>query len=165
MADIALSSKTATTVIVGGYIYIIIPDAGSPTGYVGRRIAVTNLLSSIQSDVDDNAFDIVSIDNRVTLLEQINKRVTFHDKTTAFAYFQPANSTITKIVARGTNNAETLLVGTTVGGNELADFTFQTAYNLRATKVKDYDSRATRTLHFTPSGTIDIDIYYTLDTV
>lgn len=45
-----LSERTTTAVVTGGYLHIIIPDAGSESGFSSYRIAVTDLLSGIKID-------------------------------------------------------------------------------------------------------------------
>ncbi len=49
-----LSIRQATTVIIGGYIHIIIPDGTSSTGYRSYKILVSDLLAETEKSVNKN---------------------------------------------------------------------------------------------------------------
>lgn len=65
-----LSDRTATTTTTGGYIHIIIPDAGSPSGYSSYRITVANFLNAVKVDelwTPDGTSNFVTTDNSSVL--------------------------------------------------------------------------------------------------
>lgn len=61
-----LSGRTITATVTGGYLHIILPDAGSASGFSSYRIAVTDLLAGIKVDelwTPDGTNNFVTTDN------------------------------------------------------------------------------------------------------
>jgi len=95
MADVALSSKSITSTVTGAYYYIIIPDGGSPTGFVGHRISDTNLKASLQSQITTNAGNIATNISDISDLQDINKRWQQKNQSGPSVQFaQPLDSTV-----------------------------------------------------------------------
>lgn len=164
MADIALSSKSTTAIIAGGFVYIIIPDGGSPTGFVGRRISVTNLLAALQLDVDGNTSDITTNTTAIAALQNITARVQRADQVSNFNIPQPATSIITKIRARS-DGAATMEIGTTPLGQEITEEVVSLTDGTLWELDQVIDSVAGQTIYFTITGTVSVSIYYEANTI
>jgi hypothetical protein len=160
MADIKLSSKTTTAVTTGGYLYIIIPDGGSPTGFVGRRISVTDLQVDLRTDINTNTSDISSIDGRVTTLENNSSKILDSSKNSDYTFTQDANSEIEQIYIKNVSSNPTIKIGTTLAGEELVSETSITDYYKKDINFSDGYTATSRTIYITLSGgTVSIAYY------
>lgn len=163
MADVALSSKSTTAVITGGYVYIIIPDVGSPTGYSGYRITVANLLADLQALVTANTASIATNIANITALQNLGDREQWTDEVGAsFQFAQPANSIITKFRFRSTGSATCTITGSVTG-------TIKSGITLTDGVLYDHehtvDSVAGQTITFTITGTVSAEVYYDKSTI
>ena len=166
MADQRLSDKGTTAVISGGYIHIIIPDAGSPSGYTSYRISTTDLHAALQADIDDNASDITTLSGQVSALENLLSRSKYSAQVSNFQHSQPGDSTVRRIEFKsaagvGTN---TVKVGTSAGADDI--MTVVTLSNDEDTPYI-FDSplyaSGSRTIYFTITGAVTAVVYQTLD--
>lgn len=159
-----LSDRGTTTSPENGEFHIIKPNAGSPTGFDSFRISKENLFKDINEDIVDVDDKATSNTDRIDSLESVSTREEIIDQVNPFTFTQPANSTITKIVSRG-ENTETLLIGTTGGGSQIASITFSNEYHRRSSLKKEIDTRNEVSIHFTPTGKVSVQIYYEKNTI
>jgi len=138
MADIKLSDRLITTIVDGGYLYIIIPDGGG--GFLSKRILASTFQNPIDLPIIDKlvaqgapftkAFDAG------TLLERID--------------FQYVSGTNVKIK-----------VGITVGGDEVSitELPVPNGGNLPLVNVRTFE--ITETLYITiTGGVLNINFKY-----
>jgi hypothetical protein len=161
MADIYLSSIATTTSLTGTYVYIIVPDGGSSTGFTSYRIAITDLHADLQSAINTNTANIATNTSDISRLQDIVNRQKFANQTAAFEFSQTADSTIEKF--RFLANSSTLIkIGTTIGGEEILEET-----TVSTDEFFEYDetlySASARTIYISVTGSISCTIYYTSD--
>lgn len=167
MADTYLSTIGTTSTTTGGYIYIIRPDGGSPTGYTSYRISVINLQASLQTQITTNASDISTLSSQIDILNNLLTKNKYEDIVSDFEYNQTANSTIYKITAKSSSNAS-FKIGTTLDGDEIQEeITLTSEYNyvfeLDIDIPTGYNESA-RTIYISiTSGTITFGIYNRLN--
>jgi hypothetical protein len=150
MADIALSSKATTAVIVGGYVYIIIPDGGSPTGFTGRRISITDLLAALQAEVDTNTANIATNTTNITTLQNNSSKRLDLAQVSSFSFTQEGGSVIEDIYFSGTG---TVSVGTTLAGEQLVSSRLiEGGIRRGSIKVSDGYTATSRTIYITLSA-------------
>lgn len=133
-----LSDRSVTADTTGGYIHIILPNAGAPTGFDSYRISVTNL----QADL--NAL-ITALDGRVTVneddiadLQEILTRDRLLSATGSGNRTLPANGVLTAVnITVVSGSSVTVQVGTTPGGSDLVDYSG--SKTLAANDYKRYD--------------------------
>lgn len=164
MADKKGSQLPTTSTITGVYIPILLPDGGSPTGYEDYRITVTDLQTGLQSQITTNIADLVTLDERTTVLEGINAVTKLPARTGAIEFSQPANSDVWKISARIYTGSPTIKIGTTLGGEEILSLTtLDTGTNDILELVQTNYTRSARTIYFTITAAVDIRIDYIQD--
>lgn len=164
MADIALSSKSQTASFSSGYVYIINPDASSPTGYTGFRISILTLHSVLNSLISANTADITTNEDDITALQEINTRSKFPAQVSSFLFAQPANSKITCMSFRNTDQAAgtKIYVSKVPSGDVIIGLTELGVGDDNILELKEtFNSRAGQTFSIQVTGTIDVTIYYT----
>ena len=160
MADIKLSSVSQETTITGGFLYIILPDGGSPTGYTSYRISTANFNATLQALISANTSDIATNAADIAALEAINSRTQYTSKVSDFQHSQGAGTNIYKISAIATTGTGNMKIGTTLTGSEImATETIQSSEPFFL--EENLYSAGARTLYFTITGSLNVTVYYT----
>lgn len=162
MADKYQSQLSTTTTLTGSYFLIIIPDAGSPTGFTSYRIAYANLMALVTAAITGNTNSIDAILEDVTELQDLTGKDPHRNEVSNFVFSQPADSRITEIVIGGDQDGSSYQIGTTPLGTELYENTSideDEVHNLEL-NPSDMYSQSARTVYFTITGTISATIYY-----
>ena len=164
MADVKLSSKSTTTTTTSTFIYILVPDGGSPTGFLGYRISFTDFNAYLQAQITSNASTGATNASDISDLQNINFREQRKNQTSDFSIAIDADSTVRKIEVKEMNSSTaSFKVGTSLGGDDILG-----TKSLTADKVYRYDSPieidSSTTLYFTIiTGKVSTSVYGTKD--
>jgi hypothetical protein len=166
MADLKLTDRASTSDPTGGYLYIIIPDAGSPTGFVSRKILKTDYDADLAALIQTNANDITTVDNRVTQVYQdfAIREAGIITQTTDYEYAQDQGTQI-EAIKMIPNVDSTVKCGLTPGGSEIFDtrnVNVADNYSVyRSDKKEMYNKDiSARTVYFTITGSVQFRINY-----
>jgi len=171
MGDVKLSSKPATTTTAGTFLPINVPDGGSPTGFVTKRISMANIQASINNsnnpNISDLEDDVQQLQTDVVSLQDELTRVTFKSVSTNQTFSQPQYAQIDSIsVLNNSGSMATFSIGTTSSGTDIVDVRTinDTDWYLNQPGSNGVNSDgAARTVYITVSGTINVTIFYRIN--
>jgi len=149
--DERLSDKAITTIIAGGYTYIILPDGTG--GWISHRILISSLLSAVNS----------SISSLQSYQSQATTTVKEKSKSTAFTTALPADTALDGVDFIWVSGTPNVKVGTTSGANDIISGRTPTNGSPSRNALNKY-WLASQTLFFTiTGGVVDIIINYRKD--
>jgi hypothetical protein len=147
MADEKLSARIETTLISGGFMYIILPDGGG--GWGSYKISTANLLAAVNS----------SISSLQTYQNQAVQTVKQKNQSANYSFALGTDVALENIDFVHVSGTVTIKVGTSPGTSDILPEQTFTSGSLRNTVPKYW--AASITLYFTiSSGTTDVIINY-----
>jgi hypothetical protein len=153
MADVRLSAQSFTTTTTGARYYIIIPDAGSPSGYESYQITDSALkadinteLSSLDTRVTTNAGDIATINSQ-------SERVLLEDQNSDFTFSQDEDTHIYNITFRTVSGTPIVKIGTSLGADDILS-----ERAIGSTNYRELDTTIFPNADFSTANTIYVGI-------
>ena len=134
MAQEKLSDRSIATITSGGFVHIILPDGGSPSGFASWRIAIPDLLGIVKEK--------------------------FANKSANFTEVLDADVLVTRIDFLFVTGTPVVKVGTTLGGNDVISGRTLSTIKDSTNPLSKY-FKTSKTLYFTiTGGTVDILLFY-----
>lgn len=169
MADFTTYELAVLAIRTGAIVWVQVPSA-APSGYTDYQIDIPTLLAAEQADIATNAADIATNAADIAATQSILNIDANLNAAGSGNRTLPANGVIIELnitVVSGTNVE--VLIGTTVGGGELADYSGAKYLTTGGYKRKLTTYRPTVTAGASPSapiywtvtgGSVHIHTYY-----
>jgi len=158
MADEKWSGFDIEVSTTGTRVVVLYPDGESSTNYKNASITIDNFFSTMQSQITDNANNISTDADRITVLENGLTKTLDKAQNTSYQPTQSADSRIINFGFRVVSGSPTVAVGTGAGLGDIVTSRLITE-DERSANVQEY-STAGRTLYITiTGGSVDVAIF------
>lgn len=158
MADFTIYELNPTTRTAGSLLWIQVPS-GAPSGYTDFRIDIDTLLATEQAAIAANASDITTNSDDISTLQAIlNVDANLNVSGTGNRTLPPNGVIIEINITVVTGTSIDVKLGSTVGGDDIANYTGSKALSSGGYRRLTTTYRATVTAGSSPSAPIYFDV-------